>query len=116
MKNHLLNIILKVIAYQLIFLVVLRLALIIIPHQENRLIYYINIDLNFLIACITWLNIKQSRVNRPLIIILGIWKTTEVILPIFYIFTTSIFSPTVIWINYHFYYITTTAYQLFITL
>ena len=91
MKNHLLNIILKVIAYQLIFLVVLRLALIIIPHQENRLIYYINIDLNFLIACITWLNIKQSRVNRPLIIILGIWKTTEVILPIFYIFTTSIF-------------------------
>jgi hypothetical protein len=116
MKDNLLKIILRVIAYDVVFLILLRLAIITIPHDEQELIYYINLNFHFIIACLAWMNYKQSKVNKPIILILSIMYTPYIIIVLFYIFTISIFSDLVVWINYHIAYLYLNTYQLFITL
>ncbi len=116
MKDNLLKIILKILAIDILFLILLRLALIFIPHTENRPIFYININFSFIIACLAWMNLKKSTINRPILIILGIWKTSEIIHAVIYLLTTSLFSVHMVYINYHMYYINFTSFQLFLTL
>ena len=116
MKDNLLKIILKILAFDILFLILLRLALVLIPHTENRPIFYVNINFSFLIACLAWMNLKKSTINRSILIILGIWKTSEVLHEVFYILTTSLFSVNMVYINYHMYYISLTSFQLFLTL
>ncbi len=116
MKDNLLKIILKVLAFDILFLILLRLALILIPHTENRPIFYVNINFSFLIACLAWMNLKKSTINRSILIILGIWKTSEIIHAVIYLLTTSLFSDYLVYINYHMYYISLTSFQLILTL
>lgn len=116
MNKDILKILLKVIVYEISFLLILRLLLITIPHEEQDLIYYINLNFHYLIACLTWLNYRRSQINKPIILILGIWYTPYIALILFYILTNTIFSGLLVWINYHITYIYIVVYQLFITL
>jgi len=115
MQDNLLKIILRVIAYDVVFLIILRLALILIPHEEQELIYYVNLNFQFIIACLAWMNYKQSKVNKAIIFIFGLYNTSYLFNVLFYIFTYSIFSELVNYINYHIAYIYANTYQLFIT-
>jgi len=47
MKDNLIKIILRVITYDVIFLIILRMAVIAIPHEEQDSIYYINLNFHF---------------------------------------------------------------------
>ena len=107
--------VLKLFVFDLIFLILFRLALISIPHQENSAIYYLNINFHFIIACLIWANLLKTRVNRTILIILGIWPTAYLPLLLFYILTQSIISVTLVWITYHVIYIYISSFQLFIT-
>ncbi len=91
-------------------------ALISIPHWENETIYYINTNFHFLIVVLAWLNYRQSKVNRDIILILSVWFTPYVVLAIFYIFSVGKLDPMTTYIYYHSLYIYLTSYQLFITL
>jgi len=115
MKDNLLKIILRVIAYDIVFLILLRIAIILIPHKEQELIYYVNLNFNFIIACLAWMNYKQSKVNKPIILIFSFLYTPYLLIVLFYIFTISIFSELIIWINYHVAYLYLNTFQLFIT-
>jgi hypothetical protein len=64
MKDSMIKIILRIIAYDIVFLLLLRLAVIFIPHVEQPTIYYINVNFHFIIASLAWMNYKQSRVNN----------------------------------------------------
>ena len=116
MKDNLSKIILRVIAYDIVFLVLLRLAVITFPHDEQALIYYINLNFQFILACLAWMNYRQSKVNKPIILIFSILYVPNILIVLFYIFTISIFSELVVWINYHIAYLYLNAYQFFITM
>jgi hypothetical protein len=115
MKDNLLKILLRVIAYDVVFLIFLRLAVITIPHVEQELIYYVNLNFHFIIACLAWMNYKQSNVNKPIILIFSILYTPYIIIVLFYIFTGSLFSDLAVYIIYHIAYIYINTFQLFIT-
>jgi hypothetical protein len=115
-KDSFLRIILKIAALDIAFLILFRIALILIPHQESRSIFYININFSFIIACLAWMNLKKSKVNRQILFILALWKTSEIIHSVFYLLTTHVFSEQVVWINYHMWYINFTSFQFFFTL
>lgn len=115
MSSNNLKIIIKIIAYDLVFLVLLRLALITIPHEEQDLIYYVNLNLQFIIACAAWMNLGKSNVNKPLVILLAIWYTPNIFYIPLYIFSGTLFSENAAWINYHIAYIYITSYQLLVT-
>ncbi len=110
-----LNINYKLIICELLFLIVLRFLLISIPHESQDIIYYINLNFHYLFACLSWINYRQSKVNKTLVLILSIWYTPYVIIVLFYIFTSNIFSLTTVYIIYHIAYIYIVVYQLFIT-
>jgi len=115
MKDNLLKIILRVIAYDVVFLILLRLAVILIPHETQESIYYINLNFIFIISCLAWMNYKKSKVNKPIVLIFCLLYTPYLIIILYFIFTFSIFNTYIVWINFHIAYVYLITYQLFIT-
>ena len=115
MKDNLIKIILRVIAYDVMFLILLRLALILIPHKEQQLIYYVNLNFHFIIACLAWMNFKQSKINKLLILIFGLYYTSYLIIVLFYIFSSSLFPWVIGYTTYHIAWVYANSYQLLIT-
>ena len=115
MKDNLFKIILRIIAYDIIFLVLLRLAVIFIPHVEQPIIYYINLNFHFIIASLAWMNYRQSKVNREIVLIFCIYYSAYLSIVLLYIFTYTIFSELHYYILYNIAYIYSLTYQLFIT-
>ena len=101
MKDSLIKIILRVIAYDVVFLILLRLAAIVIPHEPQESIYYINLNFHFILACLAWMNFRQSNVNKPIILIFSVLYIPYILIVLFYMFTSSMFSETIVWVNYH---------------
>ena len=115
MRDNLPKIILRVIAYDIIFLILLRLAVIIIPHEEQEIVYYVNLNFHFILACLAWMNYRQSRVNKEIVIIFSLYYSVYLFIVLFYIFTNSFFSILAYYIIYHIAYIYSLTFQLFIT-
>ncbi len=115
MNNSRLNILYKLLVCELLFLIILRLLQVSIIHDGQDLIYYVNLNFHYIIACISWINFRQSKVNKTLVLILSIWYTPYVVLVLFYIFTNNIFSTLTVYIIYHVTYIYIVVFQLFIT-
>jgi len=115
MKDNLIKIILRVIAYDVIFLILLRLAVITIPHEPQESIYYINLNFHFILACLVWMNYRQSKVNKLLILIFGLYYTSYLIIVLFYIFSSSLFPWVIGYTTYHIVWVYANSYQLLIT-
>ena len=111
MKDNLIKIILRVIAYDVIFLILLRLAVITIPHESQETIYYINLNFHFILVCLAWMNYRRSKVNKPIILIFSILYIPYILIVLFYIFTSSIFSVLFVWVNYHIAYLYLNSYK-----
>jgi len=114
-KDNLFKIIQRIIIYDVIFLILLRLALIFIPHEPQEFIYYVNLNFHFVIACLAWMNYRHSRVNKPIILIFSIHYTPYVIIVLLFIFSGSFLSVYGSWIIYHIALIYISSFQLFIT-
>ncbi len=115
MKKEIVKIVCELILFEFIFLFGLRMLYSFIPHQEYEIIYLININLYYTITYVIWRTINLSKVNRDILIILGIWPAFTTLSSIFCIFSLANFSELFNYISYHVISIFTTAYQLFFT-
>jgi hypothetical protein len=114
-KKPIVKVSLELIAYEIVFISILRIALIFVPHQEHEFIYYLNINLLLIIACLILMSRKYSKVNKILINLIVIWLTFTLLYSIFFLFCIPNFSVIVFIINYHILSIFTTTLQLLIT-
>jgi len=100
---------------EIAFLVVLGLLLYYIPHENHELIYYLNINVHYLVAVFGTMSFTLSRVNRDLSALISLWLTITVIYEIFFIFSGVNFSTYFNYLNFHILYIFSTSFQLFFT-
>lgn len=105
----------ELILAEILFLISLKLLYSYFPHQEFEIIYVVNINLYYLITYLIWRTVQLSRVNRDILIILGVWPSFTTLSSIFYIFSQAAFSDLFNYLNFHFISIFTTLYQLFFT-
>jgi hypothetical protein len=110
------NLFTKIFLFELLFLIILKLLLSFIPHIEHELIYYININLTYIISILCWISFKYSKINRTLTSLIAIWFTTSTPYTILFIFSAPNFSESFNYYNFHVLFIYLNSYQLFLTL
>lgn len=69
MNKPIVKIIIQFIFFELLFLFLLNLGFTFFTHREVETIYYVNVNLYYLIACFTLLNLRLSKLNRFIIIL-----------------------------------------------
>jgi hypothetical protein len=69
MNKPIVKIFIQFIFFELLFLFLLNLGLTYLTHRDVDSIYYINVNLYYLIACFSFLNFKHSKLNRFLILL-----------------------------------------------
>lgn len=115
MNKTLTKILLELITYEIIFLLIQRIALIIIPHESQEIIYFVNINLHFLTACLIWMGLRLTKVNREIVIFFGVLTTFTLLYSLLFIFSDTNFPETFNVINYHILHSIGTTFQLSIT-
>ena len=108
--------IVDILTYELLFLIILRSLLILLPHREHELIYYININLLYINACLIWMSTKYSDINKLILYLVGTWLTFTFSYSVFFLF---IVDPINQWylfsINYHILSVVSTSLQLLVS-
>ena len=69
MNKPIVKIFIQFIFFELLFLFLINSGFSFFSHREIDFIYFVNINLYFLIACFAFLNLKHSKLNRFLIIL-----------------------------------------------
>jgi len=115
MKRPIIKILLQLMIVELLFIAILKMCMNIFPYEEQDLIHYTNINLYFLISFLIWVNLKHSKLNKPILILFGVWFTTHSILSVFFLFYINfdyIFNYTF----YHIWNVHNSSFHLAITL
>lgn len=110
------KILFRLAVYEVIFILILAILLNTIPHSEHEFIYFININLIFLVSVLGWISLKYGNSNKVLTALISIWFSVSTPYTIFFIFSRPNFSDMFNFINFHILYIYSTTYQLFLTL
>ena len=71
MKKSIIKIAINLLLLEIIFLLLSKIVFLLIPHQVVGWIYYVNINLYFLISCYIWITLKLSDLNKSITILLG---------------------------------------------
>ncbi len=100
---------------ELLFLVVFRILLILFPHREHEFIYYFNINILYINACLIWISASYSDVNKVVVYLIGTWLSFTFLYSVFFIFVDPIDQWYLFSINYHILSIVSTTLQLLIS-
>ena len=109
------KIIWKLVLLELVFIIVLKILVSKIYHEEHEVIYYVNINFLYLISIISWISFKHSKVNKIITALIAGWFSFSVPYAVFFIFSSMHFSENFNYINFHVLYIFSSTYNLFTT-
>lgn len=113
MSKSISKIIVELLVAEIIFLIIYRLALIIIPHSPYELIYHININFNYVTAFLIWKGFRLSQVNRNIVLFFGLLTTFTLSMSILMLFSDINFPEYFNVVNYHILHSIGTTFQLF---
>jgi hypothetical protein len=87
MNKSIFKIVANLFIFEIIYLIVSKIVFVLFPHQVLGWIYYININLYFLIAVFIWINFKLSDLHKTIIVLQGILFSIIALFSIFALFT-----------------------------
>ena len=116
MKKPIIKVITILLLCEILFVLVFKFLLALIPHESHEFIYYFNINFLYLISLVIWFTYPLSKIDNYLVILIGCWFTILTPYSIFFIFSQPNFSDVFNYINFHVLYTFSTSYQLIITL
>ena len=115
MKKPIIKVITILLLCEILFVLVFKFLLALIPHESHEFIYYFNINFLYLISLVIWFTYPLSKIDNYLVILIGCWFTILTPYSIFFIFSQPNFSDVFNYINFHVLYTFSTSYQLIIT-
>ncbi len=115
LNNSLIKVFIFIISSEILFILILKITMIFVPHEDQEFIYLANINIFFLITLLCWLNLKYSFVNRSILIIIGIWSTIMTPYTILFLLSSN-FSIYFNYLNYHIIDIFSITYRFFFTI